>query len=200
MKKKILLIILCIMILFFIQCNSGSTENNGQDNLLNSSQNREGLFSLIFAGTSEKSSMATSNKENVLKLEVILSELKVHRTSDSSAGWIPLQIEESTYDLMVLNTETLSELISLTHIEAGNYNKLRFVISKATVTTESGIYEADIPSGEIKLNVPFIVHEDGKTEITILVNPVASLKKNGNKNNPKYKLSPVLHIGSINED
>ena len=95
---------------------------------------------------------------------------------------------------MLLTKDTISELISKAAVNPGTYNQMRFIIDSATVITDSGSYDATIPSGEIKMNFQFSVNEDGKTTINIEINPKASLIKTGNKKNPKYILSPVLHL------
>ena len=48
--------------------------------------------------------------------------------------------------------------------------------------------------------MPFKAAEDGTTEISIEVNPMASLKVTGNKNNPEYKLKPILQVKKLNEE
>jgi hypothetical protein len=116
----------------------------------------------------------------------------------SESGWWAIDIEESTFDLMELGT--IEEVIASSQIQAGKYNQLRFLINTARVTTESGEYEADVPSGKLKLNVPFTVFEDGSTEITISIDPEASLVVAGNPSNPKYLLKPVIHVVSVEEE
>jgi len=126
-----------------------------------------------------------------------MENLEVHRTSDSNAGWISLPVTNGTYDLIALDAKSLAKKLSKTLIKAGNYNMIRIEVTGAKVTTASGAYDARIPSGKIKMNVPFIVNSDGTTEILIEANPKASLIIAGNKNNPKYILKPVLHIKKV---
>lgn len=209
MKKIFYLLIIAVAAIFFFQnCNSG-TELQGENNpgLNNVDQNNNsGSGTLRFLLTSGKSSGSSSlagiscNKEDVLNLFVTIQNLEVHRTSDSDAGWISLPIENGTYDLIALDAQAWSELISNTEITPGSYNKIRFEVTDAQVTTESGTYDVKIPSGVIKMGISFTVFEDGTTEITIEIDPKASLKITGNKKNPKYMLSPVIHIKSVDEE
>jgi len=93
-----------------------------------------------------------------------------------------------------------ADLLSSTNPEKGEYNKIRFNVSSAVVTTASGTYDAVVPGDKIKVNVPFTVLEDGTTEITITFDPKASLKHSGSKKNLKFFLNPVLKISSKIED
>ena len=110
------------------------------------------------------------------------------------------KVRDIKLDLIALDNASLEEIIASTEIESGNYNKIRFAVISATVTTESGIYEAEIPSKVIKISVPFVVYEDGHTEITVEINPKASLNISGSKNNPKYILRPVLKVTDVEEE
>jgi hypothetical protein len=207
--KKILIIIVAVVAMFlFHNCNSSTELQDenilGNDFNLNNISNTGKFRVLLTAGGSSKSSylagIYSNNKENVINLFVTIQNLKVHRTSDSNAGWISLPIETGTYDLIALDTKAWSEIISNTEITTGYYNKIRFEVTDAQVTTESGTYDVKIPSGIIKIGIPFTVFEDCTTEITIEIDPEASLKITGNKKNPKYMLSPVFHIKSVDED
>lgn len=200
MKKAIIIGSVIILLMgFFGGCKKGELLDEGNTILDNT---KPGIFKLMITSGSKSGLMtvAAANKEDVIGLVVIIENLEVHRTSDENSGWISLPIVDGTFDLMMMDAAAWEEIISQTEISAGNYNKLRFAVTGAQVTTESGIYNAEIPSGVIKINIPFVVYEDGTTEITISVDPEASLKVTGNKTNPKYKLVPVLKVTKVDED
>lgn len=189
------------MMIFLI--NSCKKSSELQENEDYAEGTKTGTFKFyITADSASNIAMIASqaNKEDVISLVVTIENLDVHRTSDQDAGWISLPISDGTFDLMALDAASWAEIISETEIAAGNYNKFRFAVTGAQVTTESGVYEAKVPSGTIKVNVPFIVHEDGTTEVTIEVDPKASLIVTGNKDNPKYILNPVLKVTNVEEE
>jgi len=200
--KKILYMGIIIILMMALVNNCQKSSVVQEDNNFLSKDNNVGTIRLVITSGSKSSltKVTASNKEDVIGLVVTIENLEVHRTSDSDAGWISLPIMDSTFDLMILDAAAWEEIISQTEIAAGNYNKLRFAVTGALVTTESGIYEAEIPSEVIKINIPFVVFEDRTTEITIDVDPEASLKVTGNKTNPKYKLNPVLKVSKVDEE
>lgn len=202
MKKGLVISILIFMMMFLINNCKKSSDLQGIDD--NSELGTtKGVFKFYISADSTPSTasiLSQSNKEDIIGLVVTIENLEVHRTSDGDAGWISIPISDGTFDLMVLDSASWAEIISETEIAAGNYNKFRFAVPGAQVTTESGVYEAEVPSDKIKVNVPFIVYEDGTTELTIEVDPEASLKVTGNKNNPKYKLDPVLKVTKSEEE
>lgn len=201
MKKILFVGILIFMMIFLINSCKKSSELQENENFVT----KTGTFRFYITANSTSNSVMSvfeskKEKEDVIGLVVTIENLEVHRTSDADAGWISLPIFDGTFDLMTLDATSWAEIISETEIAAGNYNKFRFAVTGAQVTTESGVYDAEVPSGKIKVNVPFVVYEDGTTEVTIEVNPKASLNVTGNKNNPKYKLNPVLKVSDVNED
>ena len=202
MKKILYVSILIFMMIFLINnCKKSSELQENEDYIELGTKTGTFKFSITADSASNIAMIAyQSNKEDVISLVVTIENLDVHRTSDHDAGWISLPISDGTFDLMVLDATSWAEIISTTEIAAGNYNKFRFDVTGAQVTTESGVYEAEVPSGTIKVNVPFIVYEDGTTEVTIEVDPEASLKVTGNKDNPKYKLNPVLKVTKVDEE
>jgi hypothetical protein len=203
MKKVLYAGILIFVMIFFINsCKKSSELLENEDYV---QPNQTGTFKFYITANSTSTGVMSlfesqKEKEDVIGLVVTIENLEVHRTSDSDAGWISIPITDGTFDLMTLDATSWAEIIANTEIAAGNYNKFRFAVTGAQVTTESGVYDAEVPSGKIKVNVPFVVYEDGTTEVTIDVNPKASLKVTGNKNNPKYKLNPVLKVSNVDED
>ncbi len=151
-------------------------------------------------GSAIVSKSEISLKEEIRSLIVTITELEVHRISDGDAGWKALPLSGYSFDLIELDRLIWADLLSSTNPEKGEYNKIRLNLLKAIVTTESGTYDVEVPGDKIKINLPFSVHEDGTTEVTISVDPKSSLKSTGNKDNPKYFLNPVLKVSTIIED
>ncbi len=206
MKKILYFSIIAVAATFFFHNCASVTEllednNPGNDLNQNSGTLRFVMTSGSSSGSSSLAGIATNSKEDILSLIVTIEDLQVHRTSDSDAGWISLPIEKGEYDLILMDIKAWSELLSNTDVAPGTYNKFRFEVTGALVTTESGTYDVEIPSGVIKIGIPFIVNDDGTTEITLEIDPHASLKvKDDKKKDPTYKLSPVFHVTSVDED
>lgn len=206
MTKKILFIVL--VALFFItlnNCNAGTELQDELQAIENGENNNAELSGRLKLTLSSKSGSSLSGilankKEDIINLFITINNLKVHKTSGSDAGWHSLPIEEGIYDLMALDNTGWSGLISSSEITPGIYNQLKFLVSSAEVTTESGTYNVDIPSGKIKINLAFTISEDMVTEITMTIDPKNSLKITGNEKNPKYKLNPNFKISNVTEE
>lgn len=190
-----------------INCNTGTELSNSggagseiAQNEISSGTLNFFISSAAISGTTNILYSEAGTKEEIRSLIVFITELEVHRTGDSDAGWKVLPLSGEDFDLIELDILMWADLLSSTDPEKGEYNKIRLNVSSAIVTTDKGTFEAEVPGNKIKINVPFSVHEDGTTEINIAIDPVASLKSTGNKNNPKYFLNPVLKITSKIEE
>jgi hypothetical protein len=195
MKKTLFPLLLSFLLAFVvISCKKNDLLNNSSKDL------NKGTFSLALTANSKSTLNYTLNKkpEDVTSLIITINQLEIHKTSNFEAGWHTITIDETTIDLMSLGA--IEKIIASAEISDGNYNQIRFKVDSAQVATESGEYDAEVPSGKIKINVSFTVHKDGSTEVTISIDPKASLKISGNKDNPKYKLSPVIHLIGVDED
>jgi hypothetical protein len=158
-----------------------------------------GTFSFSIRPSGSNASLDKQGKpEDVLALVITIDQVEVHKLEGSDSGWYTIDIEASTLDVM--EPGVIEQVIASSEIPAGEYNQLRFQIDSAQVTTESGEYEAEVPSGKLKINVPFTIFEDGATEVTITIDPRASLVVAGPPSNPKYLLRPVIHVTDIEED
>lgn len=206
MKKRVLLF--AVIAMFFISltnCNPGTELQEELLSLNNGNNNSSpmGKIKLVLNADngSSLSGVLVSDKEAILNLFITIKALEVHKTSGSDAGWHSLPIEEGSYDLMALDNNSWAELISISEITPGIYNKLRFEVTSAEVTTISGTYTAEIPSGVIKIGLSFVVSEDKIVEIEMTIDPEKSLKVKTFKNkDPKYTMNPVFKISGISEE
>jgi hypothetical protein len=200
MKKNMVVFLIMIGLVFFVNgCkeNSEMGENVRADEDTLSIQGGTFSFSIRLSG-SNASLVKGGSPEDVLALVITIDQVEVHKLGGSDSGWYTIDIEESTFDLM--ESGVIEQVIASSAIPAGEYNQLRFQIDNARVTTDSGEYEAEVPSGKLKINVPFTVYEDGATEVTITIDPRASLVVAGPPSDPKYLLKPVIHVADIEED
>lgn len=207
LNYKPLLFIFVITMFLTINCNTGTELSNSgvAGSEITTSEISSGtlnffISSAVISGTTNILYSEAGTKEEIRSLVVIISELEVHRTGDSDAGWKALPLSGESFDLIELDILMWADLLSSTNPVKGEYNKIRLNVSSAIVTTDKGTFEAEVPGDKIKINISFSVHEDGTTKIDIAIDPVASLKSTGNKNNPKYFLNPVLKITSKIEE
>lgn len=206
-RYSLLIIVFVISLLFGFNCNTGTELSNSgsMDSELTESDLNSGTLNFFMTASGATGSAIVSKseislKEEIRSLIVTITELEVHRISDGDAGWKALPLSGYSFDLIELDRLIWADLLSSTNPEKGEYNKIRLNLLKAIVTTESGTYDVEVPGDKIKINLPFSVHEDGTTEVTISVDPKSSLKSTGNKDNPKYFLNPVLKVSTIIED
>jgi hypothetical protein len=159
------------------------------------SEQPKGLELYITSETIALNSGIEKKPEAVTKLVVTLSGLEVHRiAAGEESGWMPLTPPSESIDLMSLNN--IEKLISSTEITDGSYNLIRFLIDSAIVTTESGTYDATVPSSKIDVSVKFDIISGDMTIIVLAADPSASLVITGGPN-PKYLLKPVLKIKKV---
>jgi hypothetical protein len=159
------------------------------------SEQPKGLELYFTSETIALSSEIEKKPEAVTKLVVTLSGLEVHRiAAGEESGWIPLTSPPGSIDLMSL--ENIEKLISSTEIADGSYNSIRFLIDSAIVTTESGTYDATVPSSKIDVSVKFDIVTGQLTILVLAADPSASLVITGGPN-PKYLLKPVLKVKKV---
>jgi hypothetical protein len=159
------------------------------------SEQPKGLELYITSETIALNSGIEKKPEAVTKLVVTLSGLEVHRVAaGEESGWIPLTPPSGSIDLISLNN--IEKLISSTEITNGSYNLIRFLIDSAIVTTESGTYDATVPSSKIDVSVKFDIISGEMTIIVLAADPSASLVITGGPN-PKYLLKPVLKVKKV---
>jgi hypothetical protein len=147
-------------------------------------------------------------------LLVSFSEVNVHA---SGGAWITLPFaggaSSRTCDLKKLQTAT--DILGVGPLAAGHYTQLRLVVSSATIyfqnassgppcaasiATPAGTNApVTIPSGEIKLNREFDLASNGGTMILLDFDGDQSVKLtgNGNSNNGKYMMTPVIGVVSV---
>jgi len=153
-------------------------------------------FDLYFTSSAVNAVKFGNDKpEDVTSLVVTLQGLEVHKSSaGQDSGWVSLTPPSGSVDLMSI--QGVEDLISSTEITEGSYNQIRFLVSTATVTTESGTYDATVPSTKIHVAVQFDVVSGESTEVVLEWDPDSSLNVTGS-DPPKYTLNPVIHVKRV---
>ena len=119
-------------------------------------------------------------------------DFKSYETKDASNN--PLRV-----DLLTLRNNNLGTIFSGT-VDAGTYEQLRLVVTKATYvamgdTTETEI-DLTVPSGEIKIPVLFEITAGGLTEVTVDFDAEKSIQAHPTGSG-KHILRPVVTLVSV---
>ena len=155
-------------------------------------------------------------------LHVTFSEVSAH-LSGEGGGWqtlMPLG-EIRTCDLSQLENGNAADLVGK-DLPAGAYTQLRLTVVEAmlyfggtpdnvpcggTLNAPLGGLPAsvEIPSGEIKLNRPFTLANEGMTSILLDFDGDRSVKEMGKIDDPahpedgRYRMTPVIGVVSVDE-
>lgn len=130
------------------------------------------------------------NSSEIAKDETIA---KIGQEDESDAGWIIIEDDLQTYDLIEL--QNVSKLLAEnTNLTAGKYTQIRLTIESADIGLNiSGtpqIYTLDIPSEKIKLVNSFWIKENETTVLTLDFDIYKSIHKAGNK----YIMKPTIKV------
>ncbi|MFA5105967.1 MAG: DUF4382 domain-containing protein [Candidatus Micrarchaeia archaeon] len=107
----------------------------------------------------------------------------------SENGWVTVSSMPKTYDLVQLQGR--EELAADANLDAGTYNQIRLVVSKATVTDANGEHEAVMPSGELKIlgNVEVEGNQTATVSLDFFAND--SVRETGNS---EYIVAPEVRL------
>ena len=148
--------------------------------------------------------------DDAMAVLVTFAEVSVHR---DDTGWTTLPFADEgsmmrTCDLKKL--QGAQDVLGTGGLTAGHYTQIRLTISAAALffDTEAvgepcapliepppgSMAVLDIPSGELKLNRPFDLSEDGATTILLDLDGHASIHETGNG---RFMMSPVVSVVSV---
>jgi hypothetical protein len=131
---------------------------------------------------------------------ITFEEFFVHR---EGGDWIPLELLNSPYaiDLLELHSGKTSQLVKPAKLEAGEYDRIRALISRVAVLSEGVFYSVPLSPGSLSIErVFFFKLQEGKTlDLTIDFDLSQSLSISGSPPTHSYKLEPVLHINPTKE-
>ena len=117
-----------------------------------------------------------------------ISQVRVN----SPSGWIVVNDNPQTFDLINLNRLGLSSIIGDVALEPGRYEQIRLNIDSAIVKINGVDYSVTIPSRELKIISGFNIEEGKKTILTLDFDAQNSI--NLNDNNQGYKLRPTVKV------
>ena len=133
---------------------------------------------------------------NISKALVTITSVSVHRTGlgnneedDLSKGWIIIQNESQTFDLIKL--QHITDVLTEVNLDVGIYSKIRLYVDKAIITIDGVDYDLNIPSKKVKINSNFLIFEEEKTTVLLDFDIQQSVHKTGND---KFILQPHIKL------
>jgi len=131
---------------------------------------------------------------------ITFEEFFVHQ---EGGDWISLPLVNSPYpiDLLELHSGKTSQLVKPAKIDAGQYDRIRALVSNAAVLSGGVFYSVPLPTGTLSIEREFLFElKGGKTmDLTIDFDLSQSLAVSGSQMTPSYQLKPVLHINATEE-
>lgn len=140
--------------------------------------------SFIFAITD-----AAENLDHVTNVEITINSIEIHHPA---RGWITIDSQEQTFDLLQLKNEDIVALLAQKELEEGIYDQIRLEISDVRVTEDSGeVQQAVLPSGELKIKNDFVVKEGEISVVTLDFIADDSLHRTGKG---EFIMAPVINV------
>jgi hypothetical protein len=136
-----------------------------------------------------------------LAVNVDIREFQVHyANSTNDEAWVSLPVNGGIYDLLTLQNDITTTLVSDADIKAGYITQVRLVLgNQNTVVTLDGEFPMNIPSGlqtGIKINLDTDVRANTTIEVLLDFDASASVVLEGNGT---YSLKPVIKVESVTQ-
>jgi Domain of unknown function (DUF4382) len=132
------------------------------------------------------------------QVNVVVTRVEVHKSgSDSSSGWLVINNNVATYDLITLRNGA-SVILGNHSLDAGHYTQIRLIIGTGSNVVVNGVpYPLEIPSGQqtgVKLNHSFDIQSGLLYELLLDFDAERSIVVTGNG---QYKLKPVIRVTPV---
>ncbi len=129
------------------------------------------------------------------QVNIVVSRVEVHKASaDSSSGWVVINNNAATYDLLTLRNGA-SVVLGNSSLDAGHYTQIRLILGTGSnIVVDGTVFSLDVSSGTqsgIKLNQEFDIQQGLVYELTLDFNAGHSIILTGNG---QYKLNPVIRV------
>ncbi len=163
------------------------------------------VFALFIIGCSDSTSPDSGQGEIKItmvdapagfeSINIVVTRVEVHKADvDSSSGWVIINNNMATYDLLTLRNGA-SAILGTNSLDAGNYTQIRLFIGEGSNIVVDGVsYPLDIPSGSqsgLKLNHEFQIQSGLIYELLLDFDAQHSIVLTGNG---QYKLKPVIRV------
>lgn len=170
--------------------------------------------SLFIYACSEQSSPSDGQGQIVMRIvdspadfehvNIAVARVEVHKAgSDSTSGWVVINNNAATYDLLTLRNGT-SAILGTNTLASGHYTQIRLILgSGSNVVVNGNSYNINVGGGMqsgIKLNHEFDITDGNVYELTLDFNVDHSIHMTGNGQymlNPVIRIIPVITSGTI---
>jgi hypothetical protein len=128
-------------------------------------------------------------------VNIVVTRVEVHKAdSDSSSGWVVVNNNLATYDLLTLRNGA-SVVLGDNSLDVGRYTQIRLILGTGSNVVVNGtVFSLDVASGAqtgIKLNREFEIQEGLIYELLLDFDAQRSIILTGNG---QYKLKPVIKV------
>jgi len=163
-----------ITTMFMISCSDSSSPESGQGQI---------MITMVDAPASYD------------HINIAVTRVEVHKVgSDSTSGWVVINNNAATYDLLTLKNGA-SVVLGNSALDAGHYTQIRLILgSGSNIVVNGSVFSLDVSSGTqtgIKLNHEFDIQLGLIYELTLDFNAEHSIVLTGNG---QYKLNPVIRV------
>jgi len=131
---------------------------------------------------------------------ITVKEVLIHR---EGGEWASLPLVKTPYsiDLLRFHSGKTTDLIQPVSLESGKYDRLRFIIDKASVVNNGVTYPITMSpeNSTIENNFLLDLRDDGFVDLTVDFDLSQSLDVTKSSESPSYELTPLLHINHTEE-
>jgi hypothetical protein len=129
------------------------------------------------------------------QVNIVVTRVEVHKSgSDENSGWVVINNNLATYDLIKLRNGA-SVVLGDNSLDVGHYTQIRLILGSGSNVVVNGIvFSLNVPSGTqtgIKLNHEFDIQPDILYELMLDFDAEHSIVYTGNE---QYKLKPVIRV------
>ncbi|MBI4016283.1 MAG: DUF4382 domain-containing protein [Candidatus Aenigmarchaeota archaeon] len=203
MNKLVKNILLCLTIVFLAACALPAVKNQTSEDLTGqqtvNTENaekpaekelpKEGLLTISITDISITDKALSLGNITSVKLKV-LSASAYHK---EKAFWTTISDADTVFDLFELKKKSIEQVYGNKSLPEGDYSMLKLKIADVKVTRNNKEEDAFLPSGELKIQMPFKIEAELQTKITIdfIADDSLHMTSDG-----KIIFAPVLHARS----
>lgn len=163
------------------------------------------ILAIFVIGCSDTVEPTTGQGQLVMKMvdspgayeqvNIVVQKVEVHAAgSDSTSGWLTLNENAATYDLLKLRNGA-SAVLGSGSLDAGHYTQIRLILGTGSnVVINGSTFQLDVSSGAqtgVKLNHEFDIQAGQVYSLLLDFNAQNSIILTGTG---QYKLKPVIRV------
>lgn len=137
--------------------------------------------------------MLVDSPADLGEVNIVVTKVDVHATgADSMSGWMTVNSDTATYDLLKL-TNGVNSIIGSHMLPSGKYTQIRLTIGAGSNVVVDGIsYSLNVPSATgLKLNHNFTIEDNQLYLLTLDFDAAKSVRL---MNDGTYRLQPVIRV------